>query len=383
MVLGGTAIGATMSAHPLTQEPIMSHAPTQPPVPPTADAAAPRRRRWRAARGLGLSTAAAAVAVAAGLAVQACAGERLTASGTAGSPAAPRATDAGSGIDAAKTAAGGTPGTGDLAWVGALHNRGLDSVIARARRASDADRATPKTRCALIGRLTTEFLAAERRRDPRLAAALSPPPGSGVAGDVLGGAVLARIAHDAACTAGSATRHALVDAVGTAAARTGERRSDLGTDGIVSPAALFLLAQVDDAIRWMPNATVLHNTLAPIRSAAESLPDAAEMVLVREAIETASASGFYHEGHCQTSGACNTPDRPPSDSRARPTRTGGEAARLEQRAGVIRDLVQADAWGCIFGGFRGALAGGPSGAAVGCFWGGIAGSGSVMFRHMT
>jgi hypothetical protein len=255
-----------------------------------------------------------------------------------------------------------------VAWVGALHNRGLDAVLAAARDAGAEHRATAKTRCALVGRLTAAFLLAERTNDERLRTPAA----------ALGDGELARLARDAACGAVAASRRPLAD---VAAELTGDRRADLGGGGNMSAEAAALINRTDEAILWMGTAAGLSVELTPIALAAELLPDETERAVVRSTVETARASAFYHEQRCQQLPAeCNyfDPGPPPNDTRA-----GLAAEPRERRAGVISNVVKADAWGCLFGGLRGALAGGPSGAAVGCFWGGIGASGGVIFHHIT
>ncbi len=253
--------------------------------------------------------------------------------------------------------------------MGALHNRGLDAVLAAARGAGAEHRATAKTRCTLVGRLTTEFLVAERARDERLRTPAAVPLGDGE---------LARLARDAACGAAAASRRSLAD---VAAEPTGDRRADLGGGGNMSAEAAALITRTDQAILWMGTAAGLSVELTPVALAAELLPDETERAVVRSTVETARASAFYHEQRCQLLPfECNyfDPGPPPNDTRA-----GRAAEPRERRTGVISNVVKADAWGCLFGGLRGGIAGGPSGAALGCFWGGIGASGGIIFHHIT
>lgn len=346
----------------------MTRLPAASSVPSAATGGPPPHRRRRAGRRAFAVTAGAAALTITALAVQACADGGLTGSPT---PIVPARAD-GATPGALETATAGTKGTGELAWVGALHNRGLDAVLARARVASADDRATAKARCALIGRLTVEYLQGERGRDAHLAAV----------GTSVGDDALARIAHDAACGAASGAPRSLADALAGAGepALGGERRLDLSGDGTLSPAAVTLLNQIDDSIRWMTSAATLNGNLMRVRIEADALPDLAERVLVSETVETAVASAYYHEQRCQTDPvACDPEGRLPDATRA----PGAVATGTEYRTGVIRDVVQADAWGCIFGGIRGGILGGPPGALSGCFWGGIGASGGVIFRHIT
>lgn len=319
---------------------------------PTATTNTPARRRWRTPARRALLVAAGVGAAATALAVQGCADARNAATGLTG-PARIAPTAAPGVLDMARGAAGARGGTDagvdDLAWVGALHNRGLDAVLARARRAGPDDRSTAKTRCTLIGRLTAEFLVAERGRDPHLAAL-----GAGRLGDDQ----LAELAREMACAGRAAFGYRLGDvgAAGALAAADGERRAALGDDGELSSAAAFLLGQVDDAIRGMAGASTLDANLTPVVLAAGSLPDEAERILVVETVATARASAYYHEQHCAELGLCGGGGGPPPD-----------ATGVERRAGVISDTVKADAYGCFVGGLRG-MAGGPPGIFAGCFW---------------
>ncbi len=358
----------------------MSHAPAA--TPPSPDRAAPPGRRpglhspgrhWRAPRRRMLAYAA-GVAAAAGLAVEGCSDGTLTgtpAATAAGaeSAATTGAADPAGALHTSRGSAAKPAGDPGLTWVGALHNRGLDAVLDAAHGAGAEHRATAKTRCTLVGRLTTEFLVAERARDERLRTAAAVPLGDGE---------LARLARDAACGAATASRRPLADVAG---GQTGDRRRDLGGGSNLSAAAAALLNRTDEAIWWMGSAAGLSEELTPVALAAELLPDETERAVVRSTVATARASAFYHEQRCQQDpSACNyfDPGPPPNDTRA-----GLAAEPRERRTGVISNVVKADAWGCLFGGLRGGLAGGPSGAAVGCFWGGIGASGGVIFHHIT
>ena len=346
----------------------MSHEPAV--TPPVTSA----RRRWRSPRGhtptrggpgrRALAYAAGVVA-ATGLIIQACADGGLTGAATAPPPPKVEAPAPG----ALETAKGGTAkGEGttfDPALVGELHNRGLDAVLARARLAGPDDRASAKTRCTFIARLTTEYLQAERARDPRLAAI-------GTSG--LGDDAFARIAKDAACGAEYGRWQPLGDAA--LALTQAEGRQEVSGDGSLSPAAVVLLNRLSDNIVWAASAWMLDQNLMPLQLEAEALPDVAEQLLIREAIETARASFYYQEQRCQQ-GYCGGTERPP-DATGAPL---GALASGERRAGVNHDVVVADAWGCILGGLRGAV-GGPPGILGGCFYGGLAGSGGIIFRHL-
>ena len=346
----------------------MSHEPAV--TPPVTSV----RRRWRSLRGhptrrggpgrRALAYAAGVVA-ATGLIIQAC-GDGGPTGATAATPPPKLEAPAPGALETAK--GGGTKGAGktfDPALVGELHNRGLDAVLAQARLAGSDDRASAKTGCTLIARLTTEYIQAERVRDPRLAAI-----GTGGLGDD----ALARITKDAACGAEYGGRQSLGDAA--LALTQGEERLEVSGDGTLSPAAVVLLNQVSDNIRWAGSAWMLDQNLMPLQVEAEALPDVAEQLLIRETIETARASFYYQEQYCRQ-GACGGTDRPPDATSAPP----GAVASGERRAGVNHDVVVADAWGCILGGLRGSV-GGPPGILSGCFYGGLAGSGGIIFRHL-
>ncbi len=356
----------------------MSHAPAA--TPPSPDRAAPPGRRpglhspgrhWRAPRRRMLAYAA-GVAAAAGLAVEGCSDGTLTgtpAATAAGaeSAATTGAADPAGALHTSRGSAAKPAGDPGLTWVGALHNRGLDAVLDAAHGAGAEHRATAKTRCTLVGRLTTEFLVAERARDERLRTPAAAPIGDGE---------LARLARDAACGAATASRRALAD---VAADQTGDRRRDLSGGSNLSPEAAVLLNQTDEAIRGMANAAGLSQDLTPVALAAELLPDEIERAVVQSTIATARASALYHEQRCQQPGACAPYEPPPPDE----TRAGAAAEPGERRAGVISSVVKADAWGCLFGGLRGGITAGPAGAFIGCFWGGIGASGGVIFHHIT
>jgi hypothetical protein len=254
---------------------------------------------------------------------------------------------------------------GDAAWVGALHNRGLDAVLARARAAGVDHRASAKTRCTLVGRFTAEFLVAERTGDARLHAPAR-----------LGDDELARLARDAACGAAAATRRPLADA----AAALGERRADLSGGSNISPEASTLINRVDQAVQWMGSAAGLSQDLDPVAAQVAGLADPLERSVLESTIATARASAFYHEQLCLPPGACGRAEPPPPDATGAPA--GRAAAPRERRAGVIADVVKADTWGCFWGAVRGGYTAGPEGAFAGCLWGGIGGSGGAIFRYL-
>lgn len=331
----------------------MSHEPAA--TPSTTRAA---RRTWRPARRRTLAYVAGVGAVATALVVQACADGGLT--GTTATPP-PKAAVSEPGTLETSRAPSAKAAPLDVAWVGEVHNRGLDAVLAKARRASAADRATPKARCALIGRLTAQFLTAERTRNPHLRT-LGPAK--------LTSTELATLARDAACSAEAATRLPLGEAALSLRGSGGlDRRLELEGDGNLSPAAVVLLNEIDDTIRWMSGAQQLSDNLIPVQQRAELLSDNSERILILETITTARASAFYQQS-CTDPAAC-AGDRPPDATRA-----------SERRAGVNSDVVKADAWGCVWGGLRGVV-GGPSGVFAGCLWGGLGSSGGIIFRHLT
>ncbi len=348
----------------------MSHTPAVPP--------SPARRRWRRSRRPLAAYAAGVGAVAAtGLAVQACADGRLT--GTAAAP--PRA-EAPAALPAAtpgtlETVRGVAPRALDVAWVGAMHNRGLAAVVARAAAAPDAERATAAARCQLVGRLTTEWLEVERGRDAHLRA-LGPL--------ALSDRDLADLAEYAACAAPTASMMRLRDApAAAAAAARADGRLSLGGVGDVSPAAAALLDEIDSIIYYANGPAVVSSSLLPVERAAQQLPDESERTLVLEAAITARASAYYHYGQaCTDPTGCAGVIRPPDDVRAPLGASLGGARRTDTRAGINTEVVKADVWGCVYGGFRAFMVGGgPPGVFAGCLWGGIGGSGGVIFRHIT
>jgi hypothetical protein len=324
---------------------------------------APRRgRRWRGPRRRALAyVAGIGVAAGAGVAIQACADGGVAPTSPARAPQLETPAPGGN-----ETSKSGRRAPFDLALVGELHNRGLDAVLARARDAGAEHRTSHKTRCALVARLSAEFARTQYANDPRLAAI-----GTGGLGDD----VLAGIAKQAACGFDEAARLSLAEAAVAAAggaAGGGEQRTAFSETGQLSVEAQLLLHRVDDSIKWMRGAHQLSVNLMPIQIEAEALPDPGEQVLVRETIETARASAYYQEQQCQINPtSCGSNDRPPDATRA----------DGERRAGVNSDVVKADAWGCILGGIKGWPGGGP-GIATGCLWGGLAGSGGIIFRHI-
>lgn len=351
-----------MSHDPAVTPPVTPAGGPRPPRTPEPRATAPRGRRWPGPRRRALAYLVGTGLVAgAGVAMQACADGGVAPTSP---PRAPQLETPAPGGNETSKAGGRAPF--DLALVGELHNRGLDAVLAQARQAGDEHRTSAKSRCALIARLSAEFARAQYDHDPRLAAV-----GTGGLSDE----VLAGIAKQAACGVDEASRLSLAEAAVAAAggaADGGEQRSGFSETGQLSVEAQLLLHRVGDSIKWMQGAHQLSVNLMPVQIEAETLPDLGEQVLVRETIETARASAYYQEAQCQLDPTSCGPNERAPDA----TRTRGE-----QRAGVNRDVVVADAWGCILGGIKG-WPGGAPGVAAGCLWGGLAGSGGIIFRHI-
>jgi hypothetical protein len=326
------------------------------------------------------------VLAAAGFAVQACAADGPT--GTASAPppraeapaAVPTATPGPLETARGAARAGAVATAGDVAWVGEMHNRGLAAVVARAALARTDERASAASRCRLVGRHTATWLASERARDPHLRA-LGPV--------ALSDGTLAGIAQYTACGAvkasGRPLREALADAAATAAS-PGAGRMEIGV-GDLSPAARNLIDYIDGIVTYGSGPAVISSSLVPVEQAAQQLPDENERTLVLEAAITARASAYYHHQH----GGCTDPTgcthyRPPDDIRAPlgDVTLGSDSLGGARRTGVNSEVIKADVWGCIYGGFRGFMAGGgPPGVFAGCLWGGIGASGGIIFRHVT
>jgi hypothetical protein len=350
-----------MSHDPAVTPPVTPAGGPPPPRTPEPRATAPRGRRWPGPRRRALAYLVGTGLVAgAGVAIQACADGGVAPTSPAPTPQldapAPGPVETGKGVD------GGAGLPFDPALVGELHNRGLGVVLTRALQAGEEHRVSGEAQCALVARLTAEYAIAERARDARLAAI-----GTGGLTD----AELAGIAKQTACGVERFAQMSLGEAAVSAAGGTVGRQG-LSDDGGLSPAAADLLNQVNDAIRWMNTAAILDRNLMPLQVAADALPDLKEQLLVRETIETARASAYFHETFCRDNPtACGGDDRPPDATRT----------SREYRTGINSEVVFADAMGCVMGGIKG-LAGGPPGILSGCFWGGVAGSGQRIFRYI-
>jgi hypothetical protein len=149
-----------------------------------------------------------------------------------------------------------------------------------------------------------------------------------------------------------------------------EGRLDAGPD------AQALIEAIDQEIAAQPDARGLDHALVPIEQAAAQLADPTERQFVWSTTAVSRASAYDAEAHCTPSG-CVPYGAPPPPRGEYDARAGGGA---ERRAGVIKQVVVADTWGCIAGAVRG-WAGGPPGVGGGCLVGGLLGSGAVIWNH--